>query len=314
MAVHTRGLGRSFGSDLVLHDVDLDIAYGEILGIIGPSGCGKTTLIRALTGISPATEGEVRVLGHDPAHFPVETRLRLGYMPQLPVLYPELSVWSNLTFVASMYGVPLRHRRRNLSELLAFVDLENDKGKRLADCSGGMQRRLSLAATLVHGPELLLLDEPTAGIDPILRQRFWDRFRQLRDEGRTLIVSTQYVGEAASCDRVAVMAAGAVVTVDTPDGLRTAAFGGDVVDVVPDRGWVSWAELEQLRADDAVVSAELHDEGVRVVVRAGTDADDLRARLAAIGVEATRIEAAPPSFDEVFVALMARADAERTPA
>jgi ABC-2 type transport system ATP-binding protein len=220
-------VSKRFGDQDALARVDLDVSRGTILGVIGPSGCGKTTLLRVLTGIIVRDEGELTVLGSDPERFSARERRRFGYMPQLPVLFPNLSLIANLGFVASVYGMPLRRRKR-LREVLEFVDLWEHRRKRLSEASGGMQRRLALAATLVHGPELLFLDEPTAGIDPILRDRFWSRFRDLRDAGRTLLVSTQYVGEAASCDLVAVMAAGRVVVIDTPDGLRRQAYGDEL--------------------------------------------------------------------------------------
>ncbi len=152
-------------------------------------------------------------------------------MPQASVLFPNLSVWSNLQFVASLYAMPVRRRRR-LRELLELVDLWEHRHKRLDQCSGGMQRRAALAATLVNDPELLFLDEPTAGVDPVLRERFWDRFRAVRDTGRTIVVSTQYVGEAAECDLVAVLARGRLIAFATPEDLRRQALGVDeTVDV-----------------------------------------------------------------------------------
>ena len=309
-AVVTRGAGKSFGGVPVVRDLDLVIGRGTIVGVIGPSGCGKTTMIRMLTGISPASVGEVRVLGKDPAWFDSRTRTRIGYMPQIPVLYPQLSVWANLNFMASLYGLPLRHRRRRLRELLDFVALGDDRGKRLADCSGGMQRRLTLAATLVHGPELLFLDEPTAGIDPLLRDRFWERFRLLRDEGRTIVVSTQYVGESAMCDVVAVMVEGRLLTVAPPDELRRAAFGGDVVHVTPERGWMTAVELQAVAALPQVVSATRDDDRVRIVLRSLDDVSSLATHFEQAGLAVGTIDTVPPTFDEVFVALMRGAESQ----
>jgi len=313
--VVTRGAGKSFGGDAVLRDLDLVIERGTIVGVIGPSGCGKTTMIRMLTGISPATVGDVRVLGVDPVHFDSTTRTRIGYMPQIPVLYPKLSLWANLNFISSMYGVPVRHRRAHLRELLDFVALGDDRSKRLADCSGGMQRRLTLAATLVHQPELLFLDEPTAGVDPLLRDRFWERFRRLRDDGRTLVVSTQYVGESAMCDVVAVMAEGRLLMAAPPDELRRHAFGGDVVHVTPERGWMTGPELQALNAEPYVVSAVRDDDRVRVVLRDVGDVPALTDHLERAGIVVGNVDTVQPSYDEVFVALirLARAQAEAAP-
>jgi ABC-2 type transport system ATP-binding protein len=239
VTVRTEGLVKRFGSEVVLDRVDLVVPSGSIVGVIGPSGGGKTTLIRILTGVVSPTEGRVEVLGTDPATASASQRRRVGYMPQESVLFPTLSVWGNLQFVASLYAMPVRRRRR-LREVLELVDLWEQRHKRLDRCSGGMQRRVALAATLVSDPELLFLDEPTTGVDPVLRERFWDRFRALRDAGRTIVVSTQYVGEAAVCDLVAVMDHGRLIALATPDDLRRQVLG---VDATADGGSVSYEDV-----------------------------------------------------------------------
>jgi ABC-2 type transport system ATP-binding protein len=218
------GVGRTFGDTVAVRGVTLEVPPGTIVGLIGPSGCGKTTMMRMLVGLLAPTSGEVRLLGEDPVCASPEVRQRIGFMPQHSVLFPNLSLEANLAFAASLYGVRWRGRKRRLRSLLGFVDLLEQRTTLLSDASGGMQRRLALAATLVHDPELLVLDEPTAGIDPLLRARFWDRFRDLRDEGRTLVISTQYVGEAAECDLVALLVDGELLALDRPEGLAARAY------------------------------------------------------------------------------------------
>ena len=312
--VTCRDLVRKFGDQTVLDGIDLEIAPGTIVGLIGPSGCGKTTLIRILLGIRRPTAGEVEVLGQRPEDFSPRHRARIGYMPQLPSLFPNLSIWNNLRFAAALYGVRRRHRRRRLRHMLDFVGLGDDAGKLLGHASGGMQRRLALAAALVHEPDLVLLDEPTAGIDPILRERFWTYFQTLRDAGRTLIVSTQYVGEAEECDVVAVMFAGRVLAFDTPAGLRTRVFGGELIDVRPTRGWLTAEDLEKLAAEPFVLSVERIVDGARLVVHDASTAtslllDHLRER----EVEPVSIDQVTPDYDEIFVRLIGaeNADADR---
>jgi ABC-2 type transport system ATP-binding protein len=249
-------VGRTFGDKVAVDDVTLEISTGTILGLIGPSGCGKTTLLRMLVGLLAPTEGSVRLLGHDPLQAGAALRQRVGFMPQQSVLFPNLSLEDNLSFAAALYGVRWRGRRSRRRELLRFVDLQEHRSTLLAHASGGMQRRLALAATLVHDPELLVLDEPTAGIDPLLRARFWQRFRELRDEGRTLVVSTQYVGEAAECDGVAVLVDGRLLAVDTPDGLVARAYapvGGLPAGEAPDYDEVFVQLVRRARRERAML-------------------------------------------------------------
>ncbi len=233
-AVAAQDLNLKFAENAGVFDVSLDVPTGIIFGLIGPSGCGKTTTVRILTGVYKAQSGHAEVLGDNPADFHTRTRERIGYLPQQFVLYPNLTVWENLNFVASLYGMGYFKRRKRLNSLLDFVELSDARHRLGSKLSGGMRRRLSLACALVHNPALLFADEPTAGIDPVLRGKFWDFFRDLREQGQTLFVTTQYVGEAAYCDYVGVMRDGKLLFVDTPEGLRHRAFNGEVVRLIVD--------------------------------------------------------------------------------
>jgi ABC-2 type transport system ATP-binding protein len=213
------------GHNEILHHLTFQIAPGTICGMLAPSGGGKTTTLRLILGVYAPTSGGVLVLGKAPDCFSLAERRQMGYMPQNFVLYPELSVRSNLKFVAGIYGLPRRGRSRRIDELVRMVDLEEARNRRASKLSGGMQRRLQLAATLIHNPQVLIIDEPTAGIDPLLRARFWEYFRHLRDQGHTLIISTQYVTEAEYCDQVLLLRAGKLIASGAPDALRDQAFG-----------------------------------------------------------------------------------------
>ncbi|MGD9894733.1 MAG: ABC transporter ATP-binding protein, partial [Dehalococcoidia bacterium] len=188
------------------------------------------TTLRLIAGIYPPSAGSIRVMGSEPASFSQAQRRRIGYMPQHLVLYPELTVRRNLEFMAGIYGLPNEGRDRRIEGLLAMVDLTEARDRAARRLSGGMQRRLQLAATLLHQPELVIVDEPTAGIDPLLRARFWEHFRDLRDRGRTLIISTQYVTEAEYCDHVIMMGDGRLVAAGSPTALREQAYGPGFVD------------------------------------------------------------------------------------
>jgi ABC-2 type transport system ATP-binding protein len=305
--VSARQLTRSFEDHEVIHPLELDIEPGTIVGLIGPSGCGKTTTVRLLTGLLSPTSGSATVFGRPATALSSADRARLGYLPQTPALFPDLSLDENLSFHASMYGLPFRRRNR-LDQLLEWVELDGDRRKRVVDASGGMQRRLALAAAFVHDPELVFLDEPTAGIDPILREKLWRRFRDVAGHGKTLVVTTQYVGEAGQCDLVGLLSDGELLLLDTPANLRRAAFDGEVVDV----------ELEQpLRDDDLRRLAEqpfvvgaverTGPAGLRVVV---DDADraiqDIRSALTGLGARIAEIEEHIVDYDEAFVRVVER--------
>lgn len=232
--IEMQHVSKSFGEKHAVRDVSLVVPPGQIFGLVGPSGCGKTTTVRMLTGVYTPTSGELRVLGATPEHFARRVREKIGYMPQLFVLYPTLTVWENLNFVASLYGMNWFRRRKRLEMLLDFVELRPARNTLANNISGGMKRRLELACSLVHNPELLFADEPTAGVDPVLRGKFWEHFRELKASGNSLVVTTQYVSEVAYCDQVGVMRNGKLLLVDTPDGLRQQALGGEVIRLTVD--------------------------------------------------------------------------------
>lgn len=311
--IHTRELTKSFGGFTAVDDLNLDVPAGAIFGFVGPSGCGKTTSVRLLLGIYRPDRGHVAVLHKSPQDFGLWERTQIGYMPQQFVLYPELSGWENLNFAASVYGVPLRRKTR-LQELLGLVELNGHEKKKVHDLSGGMQRRLSLAAALVHDPQLLFLDEPTAGIDPVLRRKFWDYFQQLKEQGHTLFITTQYVGEAAYCDYVGVMVDGRLLKVDTPTNLRRHALGGDVIHLHTS-SFLSEEQFNDLRRQPFVTAGKasrLPNRGVEVVVEKASAALPLLldwCQSEHIAVESAS-EHVPP-FDDVFVALIKQETAKQ---
>jgi ABC-2 type transport system ATP-binding protein len=301
----TRGLTKRFGNQVAVQDVTFTVPRGTIFGYIGPSGSGKTTTIRMLTGVYIPTEGEVLVLGKHPTRFSQGKRAKIGYMPQLFVLYPHLTVWENLNFAASLYGMS-PFRKKELREVLDFVELSNDTSKLARNISGGMQRRLSLATTLIHNPELIFLDEPTAGIDPILRKKFWDHFQELKSQDRTLFITTQYVNEAAFCDLVGVMGNNRLIAVDTPDRLRYLAYGGEVIDMRLEKPITlqQEQELHQLPFIKGDIKRTSEDSIRLTVENASTAIPDIIewSRNKNISVEA--VEKYLPPFEEVFVQLV----------
>ncbi len=308
--VHASGLTKEYDPSVGVFDFDLEIARGQIVGFIGPSGSGKTTTVRLMTGLIAPDSGEVTVLGQSPSSFTRTTRGRIGYMPQDSVLFPELTMRENLHFAASLFGVPYR-RRHLIEQMVEFVGLEGAINRLLRDASGGEKRRLSLAATLIHDPDVLFLDEPTAGVDPILRRRFWDHFEHEASEGSTMLVTTQYVGEAAYCDYVAVLASGRMLAFDTPEGLRRRAFAGEVLDVAFETT-PSREDVARLAHSTAIVDIQWVDQ--QTIRLSFDDIEDPTAHVETWardrGVTIGSTEAYLPPFDDVFVELVKSLDAE----
>jgi ABC-2 type transport system ATP-binding protein len=303
-AVVAVDISKRFDHRDVVQGLSFEVQRGTIFGIIGPSGCGKTTTVRMLLGVYRPTSGDLRVLGRRPDTFRRRDRERLGYMPQLFVLFPELSVMENMGFAASIYGMSFFGRGRRIRRTLELVELWDARDRPAGQLSGGMQRRLELAATLVHNPDVIFLDEPTAGIDPVLRAKFWEHFRALRDEGRTLIVTTQYVTESEHCDEILVLREGRRVAMGTPQEVRRLAMGGEVVTVAgPD---IDRHAVTAIRAVDGVkkVTWAGNDRLSVIVEDAGAAVPDLIDALHAANVDVEEVNEEHPSFDDVFVQLM----------
>ena len=213
-AIRVEGLSKRYGKVEALGGVDLGVAEGTVFGLVGPNGAGKTTLIKALVGALRPSGGEVRVLGLDPLKERTELRQLIGYMPQVPALYEDLSARDNVEFFGAAHRVP--ELREKTDEVLELTELTARARDQVYKLSGGLKRRVSLACALVHRPQMLFLDEPTAAVDPYLRHRLWETFRKLAGGGTTLFVSTHLMEEAMLCDRVAILRKGQIIISDTP--------------------------------------------------------------------------------------------------
>jgi len=306
MVIDLEAVTKTFGDQNAADNLTFKFPKGKIIGLIGPSGSGKTTTVRLMTGIYHPTKGQIRVLNSDPQSFTQLKREKIGYMTQNFVLYPDLSIRENLNFAAAIYGLGRWRRSRRIKDLLKFVELDGDSKKLARNASGGMQRRLALAASLVHDPDLIFLDEPTAGIDPILRRKFWDHFIELRDQGKTLVITTQYVNEATYCDLVGVMAEGKLLFLKTPVDLIKSAFGGDVLDLNTPNP-LSETLTRELEALPFILGkpSYLNDGTLRLIVdEASTALPQVINWFKSNGLDLLSAEEYLPPYDDVFVKLI----------
>lgn len=298
LAILAEGVRKRFGDVVAVDGVSLAIPRGEIFGLVGPDGAGKTTMMRLLAALFPPDEGILRVAGHDIVRDPESVRPRLGYLSQRFSMYGELTVAENIAFFAEMFGVPRAARREREAELLQMTRLAPFRDRRAQDLSGGMKQKLALICTLIHRPEVILLDEPTTGVDPVSRREFWKLLAGLPSAGITLLVSTPYLDEAERCHRLGFMAQGRLLAVDTPQALKQYAPAVIYrVRVEPLR-----VARDFLRGRPEVEGAELFGDRLHVSLRVG-DGETLSALLSSAGFTASPPERVAPSLEDAFVAL-----------
>ncbi|MDW7674081.1 MAG: ABC transporter ATP-binding protein [Bacillota bacterium] len=219
-------INKQFAKKSILSNVSLEVQGGEIIGLLGPSGSGKTTLVKIIVGMLAPNSGEVLVLNTKMPS--LEVMSNIGYMAQADALYEDLNAIENLIYFGGLYGWHGRAAKERALEMLQLVGLMDHKDKLISSYSGGMKRRLSLALALYHKPKILILDEPTVGIDPILRQQFWQEFASLRDNGTTIIITTHVMDEADRCDRLALMRDGEIIAIDTPTKLMEVSSANSI--------------------------------------------------------------------------------------
>jgi ABC-2 type transport system ATP-binding protein len=301
-AITVDALTRRFGPFTAVDAVSFEVGRGEIFGYLGANGAGKSTTIKMLCGLLAPSSGDAIVAGRPISRDPEGVKARIGYMSQKFSLYPDLLVVENLEFFGGAYGLWGADLRRRIDSALDRVGLAGHGRDRTSALPGGMRQRVALAGAILHEPEIVFLDEPTAGVDPVLRQKFWEEFRRLRDDGRTILVTTQYVGEAEYCDTVAVLQQGRLIALATPEELRKQALGGETIEVET-RRVVDGAALTGLDGVTAV-----RQDGPRNLFVTVQDAGDATPRvleaIAAQGGEVLSSREYRPSFDDVFARLV----------
>lgn len=296
-AVRCVGLTRRFAALVAVDGLDLEVHRGEIFALVGPDGAGKTTLIRMLCGALVPDAGAAVVAGRDVVRDPEGVKARIGYMPQRFSLYGDLSVMENLRLYADIYLVPPREFRPRADRLLGDFRLATFSGRLARFLSGGMKQKLALACTLIHEPEVLLLDEPTTGVDPVSRRQFWRILYGLNRQEITVFVSTPYMDEAERASRIGLMDHGRLIALGDPASLK-AGMDGEILEVVADpQGEAKRA----LRDDPMVRSLEVFGDRLHILVPSAATAPGLVATLERRGVTVSGIRQIPPSLEDVFV-------------
>ncbi|MGK7311303.1 MAG: ABC transporter ATP-binding protein [Candidatus Longimicrobiales bacterium M2_2A_002] len=296
-AVRAEGLTRAFGPLTAVSDLSFEIEQGELFGLVGPDGAGKTTTLRMLAGVLPPTAGDAVVAGCSVAADPDAVRPHIAYMAQRFGLYEDLTVRENLDFYADLYRVPKSERPARRQRLYDFSSLGEFEDRLAGNLSGGMKQKLSLSCALIHRPDILLLDEPTFGVDPISRRDLWLILHEMVAEGVTVIVSTAYLDEAERCDRVVFLHEGEMLALDDPESLQR-SLPGRVLEVRADD---PRAARDALRETDAVRRATLFGDTVHAVVAEDADDRALRRTLTEAGVEGVDVRAVEASLEDVFI-------------
>ncbi len=304
-AIQTHSLTRSFGRTEALCGLNLDIRRGEIYGLVGPDGAGKTTTMRILCGIMEPTSGEVRILGEPPQR----VRRHIGYMPQRFGLYEDLTVRENLLFYADLFGVKRAERDARLARLMSFSQLGPFQGRRAGHLSGGMKQKLALACALIHTPQVLLLDEPTCGVDPVSRRDFWRILYELLREGVTLLVSTAYLDEAERCHRVGLLHRGRILDEGPPERILSRMPGRIFEIEVED----ARAARSLIQARPGVLQTGVFGQRLHVALEGQEVLAEILGALRSAGIEVSSARGIPPTLEDAFIAMIGEVSHKESP-
>jgi ABC-2 type transport system ATP-binding protein len=296
-------LTKRFGDFVAVNEVGFEARRGEIIGFLGPNGAGKSTTIRILCGLLRPSGGRAQVAGFDVAQYPERVRENIGYMSQKFSLYGDLSVMENLRFFGGVYGVKGARLAERLKFAIGMAGLEGRSDTLVADLSGGWKQRLALGCAVLHEPAILFLDEPTSGVDPESRRRFWDLIYALADEGVCVVITTHYMDEAEYCNRIALINGGRLAALGSPGELKRSAIRGQILLVEGDD---PGAMLEALEGAPAVRDVAPFGSSLHIVVDdAARDLPAIETPLAELGLVCSLIEPIKPTLEDVFVQLVA---------
>ena len=298
-ALELQSVSKKYGDRTAVDNISLSVERGEMFALVGPDGAGKTSIIRMLCGITLPASGSLSVLGYDVLRQPEEVKKRIGYLSQRFSLYGDLTVDENIEFFAEIHGVRNYHARRN--ELLEFTRLTPFRDRFAEKLSGGMKQKLALACTLIHTPEVIFLDEPTTGVDPVSRRDFWKVLSSLQKSGITILMTTPYLDEAERCNRVALMNDGRILMTDTPQGLKK-VMKGEIVEIIS-------ADIRRvfslLKGSTLVQEVQAFGDRVNVLVQhADKEMPGVTDLLRSEGITITGWRTVEPSLENVFISLL----------
>jgi len=301
LSIQTNHLTKSFGKLTAVKDLTLQVKTGEIFGLVGPDASGKTTTLRMLCGILPPDGGEATVAGYDIPKEAESLREKVGYLPQRFGLYGDLSVLENIHFYADLYGVTQQKRRERIERLLRFANLEPFGKRKAQDLSGGMKQKLGLICALIHTPQILFLDEPTTGVDPLSRRDFWIILYDLLKEGVTILFSTSYLDEAERCSRVGLIYEGELLVVDTPSAVK-AKMRGKILELRTENNQKSIRLVEGIGLLRGLV---LSGDKIHALVDDPEDGEKvIREVLKEKGMEVLGLSIVRPSLEDAFVSIV----------
>lgn len=305
-AIRARGLTRRFGDFTAVDRLSFDVQAGEIWGFLGPNGAGKSTTIRMLCGIIAPSEGTAEILGHDVSREPETVKAAIGYMSQRFSLWGDLTVRENLRFYAGVYGLQGGEARRRIDAWAGRLRLDPVLDRLAATLSSGVRQRLALACSVMHGPRVLFLDEPTAGVDLLTRREFWGLMSEFARDGATILVTTHYLDEVEHCSRLAFIDEGNIVADGTPDEIRHLPISGSLVEIACERPIAALAVVE---GHPAVREAALFGSRIHARLDRLDALDDVARELAREGYGVSRADEVLPSLEDIFVYLVEQREA-----
>jgi ABC-2 type transport system ATP-binding protein len=300
-AIEIENLTKIFDKFTAVNNVGFKVKKGDVFGFLGPNGSGKTTVIRMIMGLISPTSGTGKVLGYDITTDNEKIRSHIGYMSQKFSLYDDLTVDENLDFYAGVYCVPKGKIDKKKKEILEMADLIGKENMITSNLSGGWKQRLALGCSIIHEPEILLLDEPTGGVDPIARRQFWDVIYDLSKKGVTVLVTTHYMDEAEHCNSIGFLYYGNILSLDTPNAMKEKIIDGDIVEIKVNNTLKS---IELLKEKCNVRDASVYGAGIHVMTKPGVNLIELKEYLIQNHINVISIKKVRPTLEDVFIFLV----------